>query len=190
METRSRSAERMSSKVEERKLEPALSSLHDGTKLLSPLTTRSGAENHNSVEPLSVSPKIARGSILTSVDPTPPGPKNDESLADMIRLLQKVGMSDSKQYSQAEKEANAYIGPAAGSFGMADVPSYLFHFESVMERYPEMSGEDVAKIAFAKLPITLRLRQEVRAARTWAELRKVVMSAMNFNIDLELESVS
>ena len=190
METRSRSAERMSSKVEERKLEPALSSLHDGTKLLSPLTTRSGAENHNSVEPLSVSPKIARGSTLTSANSPSPGIKRDESLADMIRLLQRVGISDNKRYSHAEKEANAYTGPVAGSFGIADVPSYLFHFDSIMDRYPEVDGEDVSKIAFSKLPTALKLRQDIRAAKTWSELRKVVMSAMNFNIDLELESVS
>ena len=185
-EKRSKSEEESSSDVKEQKFSSASSSLHDGTEL----STRSGAENLNSVETLSVSPKIVRGSTLFSVDSTPSGPQNDKSFADVIRLFQKVGIAENKRCSRGEKEADRYVGPESGGFSAADVPHFVYHFDSVSERYKEMSGEDLAKIAFSKLPTALKLRQEVRATRTWSELRRAVMVATNFNVDLELESVS
>ena len=163
--TRSKSAETARAKAEKE------TSPDGEEQKFSSASSGSGAENHNSVETLSVSPKIVRGSTLTSADSPSPGIERDESLADMIRLLQRVGISDNKRYAHAEKEANAYTGPVAGSFGITDVPSYLFHFDSIMDRYPEVDGEDVSKIAFSKLPTALKLRRDVRAARTWLELR-------------------
>ena len=138
-------------------------------------------EPHGSVELPSVSPQIVRGPTLTSAEI-----KSDESLADVIRLLQKVGISENKRYSRGEKEANSYVGPTS----FMDVPSFLFHFDSVLERYPELGGEDLAKLAFAKLPTALKLRGDIRSARIWADLRGAIMGAMNFNIHRELESVT